>query len=896
MTSEDYVFISYARQDGLAFAERLDNELQARGKATWRDKRNLDPNQDFTAELEKAIEAASHVVVCITPDTKRDNSFVRREIGYALAFNKRIIPLTFADVVPPIHIVNLTRIEFHRQAWTLALADLLLRLDQPATVYEQATPPHDPFRDYLNQLYQEIVNYLDATVFTLIPLHSESVPGEVIEKQVPALLQSFVDGTLTVKAQKPAEPEPKRGFSSFPEAFEAYDGRLLLLGEPGAGKTTTLMAYARDAVARRLEDPSQPLPLERRITEWDTERELSFAEWLSESVGVNKKEVVRQAIENGQALLLLDGLDELTDTRSEKKEIRKSENSEAEAEDEATKRENPRQTFIRHIPPNNRVLITCRVRDYAKIEKKVALNGALRLEPLDDTQILGYLQADPDLVQAVISDEGLREMARTPLLLSLLTYAYRQMNVETAQLRDLRRSPSELRRKVFEMYIQGRYQHEQGKPNAHLPYDFETMCQVLGQVAKEDALSLRGENQITSDQIRKALTVLAPASSGRFPLKIGANSRTPTIDPEHFIKQVVQLHILVPVGNNWRFIHLLLRDYFAVDQLLAVFKSRNIISIVKGGSRERRERYDAAKALGKLGDVRAVDTLIAILQNDQIITTVATYLGDALDVREAAAIALGELGDTRAVEPLIAVLNNKIFVASNNTLVSHSPHSTSINAAAAEALGKLGDARAVEPLIAVLQDKLFTGMSLLEAGYDVRRSAAEALGKLGDARAVEPLIAALKINKAVTNLSDGIQNVRRSAAEALGRLGDKRAVEPLIEALLDDQFVNVFSGQGQNVRRSALKALVLLGDVRAVEPLIAVLSDKRSINRLNRGTQWVREEAAEALGNFGDPRAVKALSDVLDDKNVGRYAEEALSKIDTPEAKAALNKRQRKST
>lgn len=46
------VFISYARKDGLQHAERLEAQLQSAGYTTWRDKRNLDRNQDFSAEIE----------------------------------------------------------------------------------------------------------------------------------------------------------------------------------------------------------------------------------------------------------------------------------------------------------------------------------------------------------------------------------------------------------------------------------------------------------------------------------------------------------------------------------------------------------------------------------------------------------------------------------------------------------------------------------------------------------------------------------------------------------------------------------------------------------------------------------------------------------------------------
>lgn len=83
-----------------------------------------------------------------------------------------------------------------------------------------------------------------------------------------------------------------------------------------------------------------------------------------------------------------------------------------------------------------------------------------------------------------------------------------------------------------------------------------------------------------------------------------------------------------------------------------------------------------AEALGKLGDTRAVEPLIAALQDEDV------------ELRRAAAQALGEIGDSRAVEPLIAALRDKDI---------------ELRRVAARALGEIEDAQAVEPLLATLE-------------------------------------------------------------------------------------------------------------------------------------------------------------------------------------------------
>lgn len=88
-------------------------------------------------------------------------------------------------------------------------------------------------------------------------------------------------------------------------------------------------------------------------------------------------------------------------------------------------------------------------------------------------------------------------------------------------------------------------------------------------------------------------------------------------------------------------------------------------------------RLAAASALGSVGDARAVDPLIAALDEQQ-------------GMNEMAALALGEIGDPRAVEPLNSTLGDENW---------------EVRSSAAKALGKIGDKRAVDPLINLLRDR-----------------------------------------------------------------------------------------------------------------------------------------------------------------------------------------------
>lgn len=136
------------------------------------------------------------------------------------------------------------------------------------------------------------------------------------------------------------------------------------------------------------------------------------------------------------------------------------------------------------------------------------------------------------------------------------------------------------------------------------------------------------------------------------------------------------------------------------------------------------------RMLGRTGDTRQSDRLLALLSSDDDV------------LRTAAAEALGWMGETRAVEPLIVILQ------------SPDDHEA-VREVAAEALGRLGDLAAVEPLIDVLGD----------TSEWLRRAAAVALGDLGDHRAIEPLSDLLR---------DESTMVQDAAFDSLKKLSDHR--------------------------------------------------------------------------------------------------------------------------
>lgn len=268
-----------------------------------------------------------------------------------------------------------------------------------------------------------------------------------------------------------------------------------------------------------------------------------------------------------------------------------------------------------------------------------------------------------------------------------------------------------------------------------------------------------------------------------------------------------------------------------------------------------------------------------------------TSLGDTRKgVRLSAAISLGKLGDLRAVEPLIATLREKDRWVRLRT---------------AQALGQLKDPRAIRPLMDVAWAKYGgTNQGVVEAlrsigapvvqllGRDlesdqekIRRNAAHLFDYLRDPSSFDILVKAL-------NHQDKM--VRAFSASALGRLKNPRSFDPLVAALKDDYY---------RVRTNAVEALRVLKDPRAAQALIPLLKDSDAgvrrasayalgyipgakaggplVGCLNDENKYVRQYAAETLGKLKAKGAVEPLLATLNDKHecVVRASIEALGSI-----------------
>jgi len=229
-----------------------------------------------------------------------------------------------------------------------------------------------------------------------------------------------------------------RAEESITGVFADAQNTLLILGEPGAGKTTTLLELGRELIARARRAAQEPAPVVLALSTW-TGAPRDFSEWLVAELGLRyqvPKRIAQAWLENGRLVLLLDGLDEV-------------------AEDRRSACVDAINAFAQAHPPPG-LAVTCRVAEYDALAVKLRLRAAICLQPLTLEQVEHYFAAAgaglEHLRQAMRDDGGLRELARTPLMLSVMTMAWR--DVPAADVR----APGaiaieERRRQLFDAYV-----------------------------------------------------------------------------------------------------------------------------------------------------------------------------------------------------------------------------------------------------------------------------------------------------------------------------------------------------------------------------------------------------------------------------------------------------------
>lgn len=213
--------------------------------------------------------------------------------------------------------------------------------------------------------------------------------------------------------------------------------RLLLVGAPGAGKSATLRSIWRELLARAQSDQNLPVPFLLNLSTFSRYRG-SFRDWLAESLrecAGMPLAIGHELLQRGQLFLLLDGLDEMAETR------RAAALTELDG-------------LLTSVDPALARCVVCsRTLEYEKTGVVLHLPAALELQPLTVAQVHeAVAKAGPSvkpLSTTLEQDPGLADLLATPLLLSIAarTFAGNSDLVLSGQ------SSVEVRQALFDAYI-----------------------------------------------------------------------------------------------------------------------------------------------------------------------------------------------------------------------------------------------------------------------------------------------------------------------------------------------------------------------------------------------------------------------------------------------------------
>lgn len=252
---------------------------------------------------------------------------------------------------------------------------------------------------------------------------------------------------------------------------------LLILGSPGAGKTTSLLELTKALLEARANDPGEPIPVVLTFSGWEPTRQ-TLRDWAVHSLTARydvPASFAAACIDHGYVSLMLDGLDELP-TNQYRPAL------------------NGINAHIREVGVSG-LCICSRTQLFNETSVSLSVNGALAIQPLSSDVVLTYLRdAGPPFALFAIALNKHREalnLLDTPLMLRLAMGWWS----EAPQPDRLTRDSSFLKQDLFDAYLR-RILEECVRRNIHAPSLFRALHIVA------DGMGVRNQTLLSIDDLQ----------------------------------------------------------------------------------------------------------------------------------------------------------------------------------------------------------------------------------------------------------------------------------------------------------------------------------------------------------------------------------------------------------
>lgn len=237
------------------------------------------------------------------------------------------------------------------------------------------------------------------------------------------------------------------------DLYRQGDRSLLILGEPGAGKTMMLLSLAEALIEQAEQNHDLPIPVVLNLLTWVkgpwVRGRGSLESWVVEELTAKymiPRRTGRKWLRDDDLVLLLDGFDDLP--RRWRRLCALAINA------------------FRSSHGLSGIVVCSRSKEYADVGVQLRLGMAVELQPLADDQIDSYLDQREErlatLRLAFERDGTLRTMARNPLMLSVMSLAYDDVETQSAgrgvaAVATQSGRPRTRRARLFESYVRSMF-------------------------------------------------------------------------------------------------------------------------------------------------------------------------------------------------------------------------------------------------------------------------------------------------------------------------------------------------------------------------------------------------------------------------------------------------------
>ncbi|MBN8563964.1 MAG: NACHT domain-containing protein [Leptolyngbya sp. UWPOB_LEPTO1] len=425
------IFISYAREDELLMKElekhlsNLKNQGIIRG---WHNQQ-IPAGAKWAEQIDHYLESAQIILLLISPDFLASRKCYEVELRRAMERHKAKEVIVIPVLLRPVD----------WQGAPFSKLQALPQNEKPINTWENQdeafqnvvtgiryaiTFPHSDVNEIVQEVRQKISRDIQKRCGTM----------RVLDMEQPITINSIY---TTVNILEKLTGNRRRSIEQLLEGFNSEDfdrfsfgriqqkripglaavqkhDKLLILGKPGAGKTTFLKWLALQCQAGHLYENRVPIFV--TLKEFaETAGRPNLTKFIARQFtecGIEKAEVVTQILLEGRSLILLDGLDEVR------------------AEDQNHILKTIQQTSRQF--DGNQFVMTCRIaaKEYT-FEKFTEVEVAdFDTEQIADFAFKWFQHKDPtkatEFPKALGAHPGLQELATNPLLLTLLCLVYEE--------------------------------------------------------------------------------------------------------------------------------------------------------------------------------------------------------------------------------------------------------------------------------------------------------------------------------------------------------------------------------------------------------------------------------------------------------------------------------------